>query len=263
MPNPTCTVCGKVVYPLEAVPAGGVTYHKACFKCHVCKATLNLKNFKAHSAQVYCNVHTPKEKHTQVGDVTLQSTSKAQKANEYAKRTQLATAKGAGDKPTQVADSLATKQAMNAPKVKSGFVGVRKADPKSQHRVASFESEKSSDAGVFESSQAQSASDAGSGYGGNQVQSGVWESDAAQSSSDAGHGYGNANVESGVFESNAAASSTDAGIGFGSQQVESGEWASDAQQSSSDAGVGFGNQSVESGEFTGGEGGYEGEVQQE
>jgi hypothetical protein len=247
---------------LEAVPAGGLTYHKACFKCAVCHATLNLKNFKAHSGKVYCNVHTPKEKHTQVGDVTLQSTSKAQKANEYAKRTQLATAKGTADKPTQVADSLSTKQALNAPKVKSGFVGVRKADPKSQHRVAGFENDKHSDAGVFESSAAQSASDAGSGYGNNQVQSGVWESDAQQSSSDAGHGYGSANVESGVFESNAAASSTDAGIGFGSQQVESGEWASDAQTSSSDAGVGYGQQAVESGEFEGGAGGYE-EQQQE
>jgi len=204
-------------------------------------------------------VHTPKEKHTQVGDVTLQSTSKAQKANEYAKRTQLGSAKGAGDKPTQVTDSVATKAALNAPKVKSGFVGVKKADPKNKDRVASFENDKSSDAGVFESNAAQSASDAGSGYGNAQVQSGVWESDAQASASDAGHGYGSANVESGVFESNAAASSTDAGIGFGSQQVESGEWASDAQASSTDAGIGFGSQQVESGEFTGGEGGYEGQ----
>jgi hypothetical protein len=242
---------------LEAVPAGGVTYHKACFKCAVCKATLNLKNFKAHSSQVYCNVHTPKEKHTQVGDVTLQSASKAQKTNEYAKKAQLGTGKGTGDKPHQVTDSVSTKQALSAPKVKSGFVGVRKADPKTQHRVASFESDKASDTGVFESNASASASDAGAGYGNNQVQSGVWESDAASSSSDAGHGYGSANVESGVFESNAAASSTDAGIGFGNQQVESGEWASGGADSSSDAGVSYGSQQVESGEFTGGEAGYE------
>jgi len=68
MPNPKCEACGKTAYPLESVTALEKTFHKACFKCVVCKSTLNLKNFKGYEGQIYCLTHTPKPKATSVTD---------------------------------------------------------------------------------------------------------------------------------------------------------------------------------------------------
>jgi len=68
MPNPKCEACGKTAYPLESVTALEKTYHKGCFKCVVCKTTLNLKNFKGFEGQVYCGTHTPTVKATAVVD---------------------------------------------------------------------------------------------------------------------------------------------------------------------------------------------------
>jgi len=72
MPNPKCEVCQKTAYPLESVTALEKTYHKACFKCVVCKGTLNLKNFKGYEGQIYCLTHTPKPKATSVTDSVMQ-----------------------------------------------------------------------------------------------------------------------------------------------------------------------------------------------
>ncbi|ELR20098.1 LIM domain containing protein [Acanthamoeba castellanii str. Neff] len=56
--NPKCGVCNKTVYPVEKIsPGNGKNYHKLCFKCSVCKITLNLKNFKSHEGTLYCPVH--------------------------------------------------------------------------------------------------------------------------------------------------------------------------------------------------------------
>jgi len=69
--NPKCAECGKTVYPLEKVSALDTTFHKSCFKCEVCKTTLNA-NYKSSSVtgklRPYCNVHCPKEKGTQIAD---------------------------------------------------------------------------------------------------------------------------------------------------------------------------------------------------
>jgi LIM domain len=65
MANPKCESCNKTVYPLEKIPAGNKFYHKWCFKCTECQAKLDLKNFKAVSDKVYCNVHAPVDRSAQ------------------------------------------------------------------------------------------------------------------------------------------------------------------------------------------------------
>jgi hypothetical protein len=71
MPNKKCAVCNKTAYPLESVEAGGKTWHKLCFKCSVCKITLNVTSFKAHDGGVFCGGCVPKATHTQVTDSVL------------------------------------------------------------------------------------------------------------------------------------------------------------------------------------------------
>jgi len=80
MPNPKCEACQKTAYPLESVTALEKTYHKSCFKCEVCKTTLNLKNFKGYEGKIYCLTHTPKPKATTVTDtVAMKSALNAPK----------------------------------------------------------------------------------------------------------------------------------------------------------------------------------------
>eukprot|EP01114_Cavostelium_apophysatum_P012679 TRINITY_DN2896_c0_g2_i1.p1 TRINITY_DN2896_c0_g2~~TRINITY_DN2896_c0_g2_i1.p1 ORF type:complete len:607 (-),score=151.61 TRINITY_DN2896_c0_g2_i1:54-1874(-) len=84
-PVPKCAVCDKTVYPMEQISALNKSFHKLCFKCEVCKITLNLKNFKGSAVsgemKPYCSTHYPTEK------------------------------------PSQIADSLSHKQASSAPKL--------------------------------------------------------------------------------------------------------------------------------------------------
>ena len=63
-----CAVCNKTAYPLESLKALEVVYHKLCFKCDVCKTTLNLKNFKGLNGKIYCAVHTPVDRKTAGAD---------------------------------------------------------------------------------------------------------------------------------------------------------------------------------------------------
>lgn len=65
-----CHICHKSAYPLERISAGGNDYHKACFKCKVCKLTLNLNNFfyDQGTQAVYCKNHVPKATATAVTD---------------------------------------------------------------------------------------------------------------------------------------------------------------------------------------------------
>eukprot|EP01119_Soliformovum_irregulare_P004450 TRINITY_DN15458_c0_g1_i1.p1 TRINITY_DN15458_c0_g1~~TRINITY_DN15458_c0_g1_i1.p1 ORF type:complete len:245 (+),score=49.19 TRINITY_DN15458_c0_g1_i1:91-825(+) len=79
MPAPPCAICGKTVYPMEALNALDKTFHKGCFKCKTCSVTLNLKNFKSFQGEVYCAVHMPTAKPTQVGDVTMKTAQAAPK----------------------------------------------------------------------------------------------------------------------------------------------------------------------------------------
>ena len=122
MPNASCSRCGKTAYPLESLTALGTVFHKGCFKCVVCNMSLNLKNFKGFEGKIYCVVHTPNVKATAVADdshVTQALNAPKRNTTEGARGVQ----KGTGDKANFGIDSLATKNAMNAPKAKSEGLG--------------------------------------------------------------------------------------------------------------------------------------------
>jgi len=63
-----CVLCGKTVYPIEAVKLDDQVWHKFCFKCVTpsCNASLNLKNVKKAGGQIYCQKHAPSSKPVQV-----------------------------------------------------------------------------------------------------------------------------------------------------------------------------------------------------
>jgi len=88
--NPTCSACGKTVYPIEAISAADRTWHKGCFKCEAeegCNLSLTLKTFTAVAGKVYCSKHVPKNKPTQVsatGNMVLQSAMSAPKLQKAA-----------------------------------------------------------------------------------------------------------------------------------------------------------------------------------
>ncbi|XP_076436471.1 uncharacterized protein LOC143275991 [Babylonia areolata] len=52
-----CQVCQKTAYEQEKVMAGGLPFHKTCFKCSVCKLSLNLNNYAQAEKVVYCKKH--------------------------------------------------------------------------------------------------------------------------------------------------------------------------------------------------------------
>eukprot|EP01111_Echinosteliopsis_oligospora_P002050 TRINITY_DN129_c0_g1_i4.p2 TRINITY_DN129_c0_g1~~TRINITY_DN129_c0_g1_i4.p2 ORF type:complete len:213 (+),score=72.22 TRINITY_DN129_c0_g1_i4:70-708(+) len=115
MSTAKCAACGKTAYPLESVTALEKAYHKGCFKCAVCNATLNLKNFKGVEGKIYCTTHTPKPTATAVTDsiATKQALNAPKKTAEGLSKVQ----KGTGDKAVGVGlDSVSTKNALNAPK---------------------------------------------------------------------------------------------------------------------------------------------------
>lgn len=52
-----CTYCSKTVYPVEMITADDKPFHKFCFKCTECKATLRLGNYAALQGKIYCKPH--------------------------------------------------------------------------------------------------------------------------------------------------------------------------------------------------------------
>jgi len=68
MSSAKCAACGKTAYPLESYSALDKTFHKMCFKCSVCAQSLSLKNFKGLDGKLFCAVHTPKPQATVVTD---------------------------------------------------------------------------------------------------------------------------------------------------------------------------------------------------
>jgi len=54
-----CAGCGKTVYAVEKLVMFNKTYHKWCFKCSVCGASLNMNNYSASGGQIYCKPHYP------------------------------------------------------------------------------------------------------------------------------------------------------------------------------------------------------------
>eukprot|EP01107_Rhizomastix_libera_P018152 TRINITY_DN90_c0_g1_i2.p1 TRINITY_DN90_c0_g1~~TRINITY_DN90_c0_g1_i2.p1 ORF type:complete len:181 (+),score=31.54 TRINITY_DN90_c0_g1_i2:23-544(+) len=93
-----CAVCNKTAYPLESVTAVEKTFHKACFKCAVCRLQLTLSNFKGKDGMVYCSLHVPSAKATAVSDdfKTKQAMSVPKRQAEGLGNVQ----KGIGGKPT-------------------------------------------------------------------------------------------------------------------------------------------------------------------
>merc|ERR1719187_2573079 len=55
-PAPTCPVCSRTVYHLEAVYAADRTpYHKKCLNCGECGRKLDTITLNEHEKQLYCN----------------------------------------------------------------------------------------------------------------------------------------------------------------------------------------------------------------
>ncbi|KAL7674422.1 hypothetical protein ACOME3_000702 [Neoechinorhynchus agilis] len=49
-----CPRCKQPVYAAEQVLAGGRKWHKMCFKCCLCKKSLNSTNVTEHDGEIYC-----------------------------------------------------------------------------------------------------------------------------------------------------------------------------------------------------------------
>jgi len=63
-----CPRCNKTVYKQEEIKGAGKVWHKLCFKCKECGLSLTEKTLFASSGDIYCKVHVPKAKATQVAD---------------------------------------------------------------------------------------------------------------------------------------------------------------------------------------------------
>jgi len=121
MPVAKCAICGKSAYPLESINAIEKVYHKSCFKCAVCHLQLTVTTFKGLEGQVYCTKHVPKAKATAVVDtVAMKQATNAPKRQAEG----LGTAqKGTGEKPKVSTDTVAMRQAMSAPKRQAEGLG--------------------------------------------------------------------------------------------------------------------------------------------
>ncbi|KAI8929978.1 hypothetical protein BC831DRAFT_441799 [Entophlyctis helioformis] len=53
----TCTVCQKVVYPMDKLSADDKVFHKACLRCGHCQKVLSLGNYAALNGVFYCKPH--------------------------------------------------------------------------------------------------------------------------------------------------------------------------------------------------------------
>jgi hypothetical protein len=68
-PQDICQRCKGRVYPVEKVGnINGVTFHKGCFKCSICNATLSLRTYYTNQnvqqgdtqdKEIYCSKHAP------------------------------------------------------------------------------------------------------------------------------------------------------------------------------------------------------------
>ncbi|XP_046666177.1 LOW QUALITY PROTEIN: muscle LIM protein Mlp84B-like [Homalodisca vitripennis] len=54
--NPKCPKCGKSVYAAEERVAGGLKWHKMCFKCGLCGKFLDSTNCSEHDGELFCKV---------------------------------------------------------------------------------------------------------------------------------------------------------------------------------------------------------------
>jgi len=134
MPAAKCAICGKTAYPLESVTAVEKTYHKACFKCSVCRLQLNLTNFVGLEGKVYCKKHVPQQKATAVTDtVAMRHAENAPKRVAEGLGT---VQKGTGERAHVGADTVAMRQAKSAPKRQAEGLGtVQKGTGERAHMV--------------------------------------------------------------------------------------------------------------------------------
>jgi len=51
-----CPKCGKSVYAAEERVAGGLKWHKMCFKCGLCGKLLDSTNCTEHDGELFCKV---------------------------------------------------------------------------------------------------------------------------------------------------------------------------------------------------------------
>uniref|UniRef100_A0A0B7B5W6 LIM zinc-binding domain-containing protein n=1 Tax=Arion vulgaris TaxID=1028688 RepID=A0A0B7B5W6_9EUPU len=56
-----CGICEKSVYAQEKIEAGGLPFHKNCFKCSTCKMPLKLQNYAQAGKVLYCKNHYQSE----------------------------------------------------------------------------------------------------------------------------------------------------------------------------------------------------------
>ncbi|KAK9299544.1 hypothetical protein QLX08_007455 [Tetragonisca angustula] len=54
--HPKCPKCGKSVYAAEERVAGGLKWHKMCFKCGLCGKLLDSTNCTEHEGELFCKV---------------------------------------------------------------------------------------------------------------------------------------------------------------------------------------------------------------
>ncbi|CAB4065063.1 Cysteine and glycine-rich protein 3,Cysteine and glycine-rich protein 2,Cysteine and glycine-rich protein 1,Muscle LIM protein Mlp84B [Lepeophtheirus salmonis] len=52
--SPKCPKCGRSVYAAEEKVAGGLKWHKACFKCETCNKLLDSTTCAEHDKKLYC-----------------------------------------------------------------------------------------------------------------------------------------------------------------------------------------------------------------
>jgi len=64
----TCQGCKKQVFASEKVTALKASWHKGCLKCATCGFTLNPRNLESYQNVPYCKSHKPDPKATQVAD---------------------------------------------------------------------------------------------------------------------------------------------------------------------------------------------------
>lgn len=54
MSSAICMKCTRPVYHAEEMLAGGLKWHKTCFKCNLCNKRLDSMNANAHDDALWC-----------------------------------------------------------------------------------------------------------------------------------------------------------------------------------------------------------------
>ncbi|XP_077018704.1 F-actin-monooxygenase MICAL1 isoform X4 [Tamandua tetradactyla] len=64
-----CAICGEHLYILERLCADDRLFHRSCFRCHSCEATLWPSGYRQHpgDGHFYCLQHLPQPGHKEVG----------------------------------------------------------------------------------------------------------------------------------------------------------------------------------------------------